>query len=267
MKRITFIATVAAATTFGLATPALANDAPQFWASDVKLTFVNNTDQTLYDYPSGGGSFTAIAPGASYTPSGETRSPSVSLSSVAASGKGFHVDATVYNPEIGKPYVWSTVSAFGSSSKGEESQSEGERERIVEHHGFEVVAHRHSDSGTTKQYTIHLHKTGAAQLSIDNSASARNTYVRFDGKVAAVRKGEKAVAGTIDRKPTTVVVQSGDRDREFRVTWHNNVATFTSLTGHSATLFEGESATFGNVTVTRADSDRLARTGYTFTVR
>lgn len=237
--------------------------APEFWASKVNMTFLNNTDLTLHyqqDYQS---PKHVIKPGDSfYISNGES---GVGILAHTAD-KGMWVSVSAGNPEMGFPTAHARISIGGKDSEGKQTHSVNEHRELVSTDGLAVSSYRHADSNG-KNFTLTLTKSSSAAATVDNTASARNTYVYTNGTMTPIHKGSTGAASALERgKDATVQVMNGGAITEMRVTWQAHQATFTGV-GKSATLANGESATFGQVTVTRADTNHGATTAYTYTVR
>lgn len=237
---------------------------PGFWAQKVNLTFVNNTDLTLYyqeDYKS---PTHTIAPGKSFYMAGDTTNSS-GLTARSAD-RQLAVAVNAYNHHIGTPSASAVISVDGQVAEGKEHQGTEEFDRITRLGSLEVSSYRHADHDG-KNFTMTLTKSGAATTTVDNTASARNTYVYTNGVMNPIHKGSTGPAGSLERgKDAVVQVSNGGAVTDLRVTWQSHQAVFTGF-GTSTSLADGESAKFGKVTVTRDDTNAGATTSYTYTVR
>ena len=77
--------------------------------------------------------------------------------------------------------------------------------------------------------TVTIDKYSAAKATVDNTASARNTYVYIDGKLHPVRKGQTAALPELTRgKPAAWTFKTGGHDQTVYITWVGQTATFTT---------------------------------------
>ena len=76
-----------------------------------------------------------------------------------------------------------TITIGSDSRHRAEHQGENEFDKLVELHGLELTSYRHADSAT-KNFTVTISKHSNAQLQLDNTASARNTFVYMGGASA-----------------------------------------------------------------------------------
>ncbi|MFM2437873.1 MAG: hypothetical protein RLZ55_690 [Actinomycetota bacterium] len=238
--------------------------APAFWASKVNLTFVNNTDLTLYYQLNYQSPKHTIVPGQSFYLPGNDHNSNSLMASTA--DKKVALQVLAYNHEIGTPSASSWIQVGGQKAEGKEHQGTEEHDRITSLGGLEVSSYRHADRDG-KNFTMTLTKSGSAAVTVDNTASSRNTFIYTNGVMTPIKKGETGTATALERgKAADVQVANGGTTTDLRVSWNSHQATFTGF-GKAASLANGESATFGPVTVTRADVDNGSATAFTYKVR
>jgi hypothetical protein len=275
--RTTFAALLAAgaitATGFAVAAPATATTTTTTTSSsaqpngavlkDVSLTLHNNTDMA-FQYRDGSDVRTLL-PGQRISDQGDGTLLMAWLPGANASS-GVFIQANAFNHGIGTPDVRGELRVGGETRKRTEHQGEEECDRLVELHGLSLSGYRHADTAT-KNFTVTIDKHSAAKATVDNTASARNTYVYVDGKLYPVRKGQTAALPELTRgKATSWTFNTGGHDQTVYVTWSGQTATFTTPGRPAATLLAGQSTKQGNLTISRADTDHQAVTGYTVKV-
>ncbi len=222
--------------------------APQGFMN-VRMTVVNTTDEAL----TVGG--TKVLPGQS-----TVVDPNIMDYTVGISGgtSGSYLNLRAANPTIGYPVAKATAIIKGEFQEASKSQSVGQSDRLIALNGYEVTAQRNADTDA-KTFTFTIAKTSAATMSVDNTKAAHNTYVHVDGKMHPVRKGTSANLPELQRGVAkTFQVQSGAGQAiTVNVSWQGNQAVFSSPGRGSAALASGEQVKFGDVTVKRADTNRV----------
>ncbi|MDQ1248908.1 MAG: hypothetical protein QG597_3282 [Actinomycetota bacterium] len=226
---------------------------------DTRLTFVNKSDITFSYTPWGTTTKQSVVPGQSVTVQGD------GASIVVAAG-GTMVQASAFNHGIGTPEASGTLTIGSDTRHRAEHQGENEFDKLVELHGLELNAYRHADSAT-KNFTVTLEKHSAAQMSLDNTASTRNTFVYVGGHLTPVKKHASAQLPNVERgKNQTLELERGGQPMSLQVTWTGNVAHFGQPGRLAVALADGQQATFGYVTVVRDDTGNDATTTYTLRV-
>lgn len=233
---------------------------PQFWASGVNLTFVNKTDMTFNYVVDEKDTPKTVRPGETVrVPANSTESRYMR---VYTEGAGVRVGA--HNHSIGTPNAYGSMTVNGQTVEKKEHQGVNEHDTLVSLGGLTLHSYRGADDNG-KNFTLTLDKAGSASTVADNTGSSRNTYVYTNGQMVPVAKGTKVSTGMLERNKDSVVQFSrGGVPATVNVTWRNNIAQFTGY-GKTSVLENGQSASFGYVTVTRADS--AATTSYTYTFR
>ncbi len=229
---------------------------------DVALTLHNNTDMS-FKYRAGQ-EVRTLLPGERIATQGDGASMIAWLP--GTSGNDVSVQAAAFNHGIGTPDVRGKLSIGSDTRERTEHQGEHEYDKLVELRGLSLSGYRHADTAT-KNFTVTIDKHSAAKTTVDNTASALNTYVYVDGKMHPVRKGQRAAMPQLPRGQATAwTFSTNGHNRTVYITWNGPTATFSVPGRSAATLLEGQSATLGDITVSRADVDHQATTNYTFKV-
>ncbi|HQZ84341.1 MAG TPA: hypothetical protein PLB21_01760 [Actinomycetota bacterium] len=275
--RTTFAVLLAAgaitATGLAVATPASATPTTPQSASatelngavlkDVSLTLHNNTDMA-FQYRDGS-DLRTLLPGQRIATQGDGTRLMAWLPGPKA-GNDVFIQANAFNHGIGTPDVRGMLTVGGETRQRTEHQGEDEYDKLVELHGLSLSGYRHADTAT-KNFTVTIDKHSAAKATVDNTASARNTYVYIDGKLHPVRKGQTAALPELARgKSAAWTFKTGGHDQTVYVTWVGQTATFTTPGRPAVTLLAGQSAQQGNLTISRADTGHQAVTAYTLKV-
>lgn len=227
---------------------------------DTRLTLVNNTDMSFRYTPAGSSTTQTIKPGQSVVDQGDG-------SLIGLTHGKTSVTAWAFNHGIGTPEARGLIKVGNDERQRTEHQGENEHDVLVENHGLTLSSYRHADT-KTKNFTITLDKTSAAQLTLDNTASASNAYVHIGGKMTPVKKHTAAQLPALTRgKNTTIEVDHGSRPTTVQVTWSGPIATFHRPGHQAVALANGEHTTIGSITISRADTNHDAGTAYTLTTR
>lgn len=232
---------------------------------DVSLTLHNNTDMAFQYREGNEVQVRTLLPGQRISTQGDGTRLMAWLPRPNESNDVF-IQANAFNHGIGTPDVRGMLTIGAETRQRTEHQAEGEYDRLVELHGLSLSGHRHADTAT-KNFTVTIDKHSAAKAKVDNTASARNTYVYIDGKLHPVRNGHTAALPELTRgKPTAWTFKTGGHDQTVYITWVGQTATFTTPGRPGATLLAGQSTKQGNLTISRADTDHQAVTSYTVKV-